>query len=355
MKGLIRVFASLIIILVLVQTKVIIGQTNLIQVAKSDQLWTGVAVLKGERIFVCYPRWFQNLKTSVAEILKDGNRVPYPDINWNTWDQNLSGENRFVCVQSVYVDEENHLWILDTGKYGRTLIEKGPKLIQIDPNTDSILQVIYFPQDIVLEKSYLNDVRIDCKSKTAYLTDSGLGAIIVVDLKNKTSRRLLSNHKSTKSEGITITIGGVEWKQPNGSTPEIHSDGLAISPDKKYLYYQALSSRTMYRIKTEYLLDKSLNEDNLSGKVEVVGKFGPVDGIEFDRNGNLYLSSIEENSVKVLSPQNQLKILCKSPQLKWPDSFSIYKNEIFVTCSQLHLLGTTNDPFTLFKIPLQMH
>lgn len=41
---------------------------ELIEVAVSDQLWTGVAVSHEGRIFVNYPRWSPNVKLSVAEV-----------------------------------------------------------------------------------------------------------------------------------------------------------------------------------------------------------------------------------------------------------------------------------------------
>jgi hypothetical protein len=46
------------------------------------------------------------------------------------------------------------------------------------------------------------------RRQVAYLTDSGAGAIVVVDLAAGTGRRLLAGHPSTRSEEITLTIGG---------------------------------------------------------------------------------------------------------------------------------------------------
>lgn len=63
----------------------------------------------------------------------------------------------------------------------------GPKLIKIDLKTNRVVQTIPFGEEIAPKKGYLNDVRIDTNTATAYITDSGKDAIVVVDLKNRQS------------------------------------------------------------------------------------------------------------------------------------------------------------------------
>jgi hypothetical protein len=64
---------------------------------------------------------------------------PYPNADWNDWRDEWRNDperarERFVCVQSVYCDDEGMLWILDPGnpKFGG-VVENGAKLIQVDP------------------------------------------------------------------------------------------------------------------------------------------------------------------------------------------------------------------------------
>ena len=136
----------------------------------------------------------------------------------------------------------------------------------------------------------------------AYLTDSGLGAILVTDLGSGKSRRLLDHHPSVKAEKIDVVINGSPWRRPGGGVPSVHADGIALSPDRSPLSFQALTGRTLYRIPTAYLRDAALTPEELGRKVEKVGITGPADGLEFVPDGTLYLTSLEDNAVKRFWP-----------------------------------------------------
>jgi len=212
------------------------SRADLIEVAKSDRQWTGVAVSRGGRIFVNYPRWSGDVTFSVGEIQASGDVTPFPDTEWNTWDGETGPGDHFICVQSVFIDEDDDLWILDAANPGfMGTVDGGVKLVKVDLGRNKVESTIVFDRAAAPSESYLNDVRIDTRLHTAYITDSGLGAIIVVDFETKKSRRLLSDHPSTRSEGITLDIGGRKWLRA-GRPPEVHSDGLALTSDGKYLY-----------------------------------------------------------------------------------------------------------------------
>jgi hypothetical protein len=75
----------------------------------SDETYqlTGVAVSKDGRVFTCYPLWPGPRKWGVVEIVGPDACIPFPDENWNSWTQGDDGKNKWVCVQAVYVDDEN--------------------------------------------------------------------------------------------------------------------------------------------------------------------------------------------------------------------------------------------------------
>ena len=77
---------------------------ELIELAQSERLWTGVAVSQEGRIFVNFPRWSTDVPVSVAEVKMSGEIVPYPDMAWSGWTSDDSPEDSFVCVQSVFID-----------------------------------------------------------------------------------------------------------------------------------------------------------------------------------------------------------------------------------------------------------
>ncbi len=328
---------------------------QLTQAATSQVQWTGVAVMRNNQIFANFPRMeTDTVPYSVAEI-RNMQAIPFPDTTWNNWKPSLPPQNRFVCVQSVYTDANNFLWVLDAASpQMRGVVRGGAKLLKFDTNTRQLVQRIDFDETVVFPASYLNDVRIDPERNVAYITDSNQGAIIVVNLTTGRSRRLLGNHPSTKSENLILTVEGRVWRNRSGELPSIDSDGLALSPNREYLYYHALTGRLLYRIRTEYLRDEALSASQLSQRVELLGDTGPTDGMIFDSAGNLYFTSIELNAVTRLTPEGQFQVVARDPQLKWPDSFSLGPDGgLYVTTSQLHIpRSQRTEPFQLFKITI---
>ncbi|HEX8428342.1 L-dopachrome tautomerase-related protein [Hymenobacter sp.] len=328
---------------------------TLTQTATSQVQWTGVAVLRDGRIFANFPRMeTDTVPYSVAEI-RGQQAIPFPDTTWNNWKPSLPAQNRFVCVQSVYTDANNFLWVLDAASpQMRGVVRGGAKLLKFDSNTRQLVQRIDFDETVAYPTSYLNDVRVDTERNVAYLTDSNQGAIIVVNLTTGRSRRLLGNHPSTKSENLILTVEGRVWRNRSGKLPSLDSDGIALSPDREYLYYHALTARTLYRIRTQYLLDEALSASQLGQRVELVGDTGPVDGMIFDPAGNLYLTNLELNAVTRITPEGQFQIVARDQQLKWPDSFSIGPDGgLYVTTSQLHIpRSQRTEPYQIFKITM---
>lgn len=325
-------------------------------VASSKKQWTGVAVSQQKRVFVNYPRWSDDVAVSVAELLKDGSTLPYPDRSWNEW-KPQSPSDRFVCVQAVYIDKNNVLWILDPAapKF-KDPLPGGPKLVKVNLKTNKIERVYKFDEAIAPPKSYLNDVRIDTARQKAFMTDSGLGAIIVLDLVTGKARRCLSEHPSTKAEDTKVVIEGKEWKQADGTVKKVHSDGIALDPSREYLYYQALTGRNLYRVPVKSLLDEKLSDGDLGKKVEHVAQSCVADGIEFGADGKLYLTSLEDSSIKRLASDHSLETVIKDNQLIWPDSLAVAPDSsIYVTTSQINLGPSPKTPYKLFKFKPHPH
>jgi sugar lactone lactonase YvrE len=330
----------------------------LLEVARSDRQWTGVAVSKESRIFVNYPNWSPNHTISVAQITDTTSIIPYPNQEWNTWNESLDPSEHFVCVQAVWVDDENHLWVLDPANPQRNgqylgVVEGGAKLVKIDLATNQVVRTYIFRQPVIEPNSYLNDVRIDTKLQYAYMTDSNEGAIVVLNLVTGQARRLLANHPSTKSENIVFEIDGKVWRLPDGSLPSVDSDGIALDAGGEYLYYQALTGKSLYRIATKWLRDTSLTEDELGQKVEFVASVAAADGIIFGPDGYLYLTDVPGKAVQKYRIGGKQTLVVRDEQLKWPDTFSVGADGyLYVTTSQIHIPNPT-EPYRLFKIPVK--
>ena len=149
--------------------------------------------------------------------------------------------------------------------------------MKFDLESNKLVQSIPFGADICPAKSYLNDVRVDTGRQIAYLTESGVGCIVVVDLKSGKARRTLVEDESTVyDKKVDLTINGKEVETAEKQKPKFNADGIALSPDDAYLYYQPVLSGTLYRVATEKLRDEKLSKGELSKAVEKVGASFPV-------------------------------------------------------------------------------
>src|SRR5436190_7061592 len=102
---------------------------------------TGVAVSKSGRIFINFPRWGDPVEFTVAE-LKDGKPVPFPNKEINKAEGDPAAQ--LVSVQSVVVDDQDYLWILDTGSINMGPHKpNGPKLICVDLKNNQIVKTIH--------------------------------------------------------------------------------------------------------------------------------------------------------------------------------------------------------------------
>ena len=330
--------------------------------ARTPKQLAGVTISKTGRIFVNFPRWVDEPTPSVAEVAADGSLVPYPNKEINAWDETPgeSARNHFVCVQSVVVDEEDALWILDPASPGfQEVVPGGAKLLKVNLATNETERVYHFDKESAPEKSYLNDVRF--AHGFAFMSDSGLGAIVVLNLATGKVRRLLENHHSTKAEpNVEPVIGGRPWKFADKTTPQVHSDGIAIDPKREYVYYKALVGQTLYRVAITALLDESLLPEALGNFVERVAVTEPTDGLEFDAQGNLYMTSLEWNAIKVLRPNGRIEVFARASDFLWPDTITMSRDgNLLFSATQFHLMPAFNEnvdkrtpPYKVFRLKL---
>ncbi|MGG3916033.1 L-dopachrome tautomerase-related protein [Rossellomorea vietnamensis] len=308
---------------------------------------TGVSVSETGRIFICFPKWGDDVQFTVAEIVED-KLQPYPNLQTNLAN---AGNIRttFISVQSVVVDGRGTLWVLDTAAPNFSEpIKGGAKLVAVDLKTNTIRRVYTFTEDVVLPTTYLNDVRFDFRvgyAGYAYITDSsskGPGGIIVLDLENGNAFRRLTGANSTSPDPYFIPK--VEGKvlmnrnKDGGTSPfRLASDGIAISPNGKVLYFCPLTSRHLYSIPTEVLRDRNIPDMDLPYHVEYWGEKGASDGMITDAKGAVYAGDYENNSIRKIWPNGTMETIAHDPRILWPDTFSIGPDGyLYVIVNQLH-------------------
>ena len=135
----------------------------------------GVTVSHTGRIFVNFARWGDDIPFTVAEVVH-GKAVAFPNEQVNNWPGRTlpnpsaftdthANQTHFVSVQSVVVDPDDRLWVLDTGApLLKNIVPEGPKLVAIDLHTNQIVKTILIPPATCGTNCYLNDVRFDLRN-----------------------------------------------------------------------------------------------------------------------------------------------------------------------------------------------
>jgi sugar lactone lactonase YvrE len=131
----------------------------------------------------------------------------------------------------------------------------------------------------------------------------------------------------------------------------VHADGIALDPEGGWLYFQALTGRTMYRVPTAALRDPSLNEDELGAKVERFAASGVSDGLLFGPGG-VYVSALEQDAIKRVDTEGNVTTVIEDPRIVWPDSFALGPDgSVWFTTAQIHLGPNPPSPYRIFRIP----
>ena len=322
----------------------------------------GVSVSSDNRVFVSFPKKDPYL-FGLTEIV-NGERVAYPNKEWNETEGDY--KKHFLNVQDIYVDTKDQLWVLDSkpassgsifGSDGKDKKQEGQfKLVQIDLKDNKVMNVFTF-DDLDKSKSGLNDVRVDTEKELAYLSDPGQAAIIVLDLKTGKTRKALSQTKFTLAkEDIVLSYNGHEMRDKNGNPFKSNVNGIALTKDNKWFYFKPINELNLYRIETKFLADSTLTQDELMAKVENMGEVGVTHGLVADKEGNIYLTTSLDYSVRRLTPEGKLEIVVQDPRLLWPDSLGVGSDGyLYFSCAQMQLLPQWNNGKNLVQEPYQVY
>lgn len=318
----------------------------------TDAMPAGVTVSQEGRIFVTFPRWGDEVPFTVAEIV-NGEAVAYPNLEINAFDGEAaeqSASDQFVSVQSVVVAPNNRLWALDAARieFGEPPAG-GPKLVEIDLDTNEVIRSIVLPSDVALPTSYLNDVRFDLsrgEAGMAFITDSstvGDNGLIVVDLATEESWRKLNQHPSTLPEEnfLPIVEGAALMNRPAEGEPSsmtIGADGIAIDAAGERLFYRVLSGRRLFSVDLDAIANRDTSPDEVAATVVDHGDLGfASDGLEADTDGRIYLTNYEDNAILTWQPDGTLETLIHTPYALWPDTLSLAQDGyLYFISNQLH-------------------
>lgn len=311
----------------------------------------GVSVSSTNRVFVSFPKRAP-YRYGLIEIV-NGKHIAYPDEEWNRTEGKET--ETFLNIQDIYVDTKDQLWVLDPKPDQHKF-----KLVQIDLKSNQVKRVYQF-DDLAKDKSALNDVRVDTDKQLAYLSDPGQAAIVVLDLKTGKTRLALQNQTQTLAvPAFSLSYQGKIMADKNGNIFKSNVNGIAITKDNKFFYFRPINTLHLYRLETQYLADEKLTADELSKYVQDLGETSVCHGMEADKNGNIYLSSSTDYSIKYFTPKGELITLVQDDRLIWPDSFGISNDGyLYFSCAQVNRLpqwnagvDKTNFPYRIYRVRL---
>jgi sugar lactone lactonase YvrE len=324
----------------------------------------GIGVSAKGRVFATAPSSDVRSRFSMVEVNpKTGAITPYPDAAWNKFSEQGDGRSEWISVQALWVDKRDHLWALDSSlpKVDQECLP--PKLVEFDLSTNRVIRQYDFKGDLSAKDS-LNDVRVDTVHDYAYLTNAGnKGSLVVLDLKTGKGRQVLVGDRSTFADPSQhLMIGNEIALRPDGSVRATQADGIALSPDARWLYFRPLTDHNYWRVPTAALCDPALSDAELAKKVEYLGNSVLSGGLIMDRRGTLYAGDLEHRAVVALTlaPDNKLhtKVFVSDPsKLSWADGFAISGGYLYIADSHLSEVAFKNNlprsgPFTIFKVKL---
>lgn len=295
-----------------------------------------IAIGPDNRIFLSIHE-FYGKSLRVAELMKDGSLKPYPNNDWAFAAQEKDGGGLYG-VLGLNVDQNGVLWMLDTSGEDRA-----GRLVGWDTKAEKLRRIIYLSKPVIADNSFLNDLAIDLKNNAIYIADTGLAAIIVVDLNTGQARRVLTGAPQTSAEDIDMVIDNNVVML--GEAPaRLGINPITIDPKNEYVYFGAMTGKAIHRVKTSDLLNHELTDAALIKRVERYGEKPISDGITIDGGGNVYITSITDDSIGITKADGTYETLIERDDLSWPDGFAYgADHKVYVTINELHRSPVLND------------
>ncbi len=331
----------------------------------------GVKLDSRGNIYVSTARWGgPEVPATLSKLVKKGNAwklQPYPNLAMNQ----VGKRRALQAVLGFEIDRNDVMWILDQGHIAGAPSKTGAeKLILWDIRKNREIQRYEFKDaDSNKKCSFLNDIAVDNDSGFAYITDSGIfcdplhGGLIVYDSKRNRARRVLDRTTFTND------AAGFQFRIDNRpvlkNTPmRTGADGVALTGDKKTVYWSNLTGNHLYAIDAALLRDFNISEAQLRSSVKHIATMpSNADGMTSDRDNNIYLTALMQNGLMRLDAESgKVSNFLSHPDMSWPDTLAWGPDgSLYIISNSLHIWvdGDMNfakgsaPNFRLWRVPLK--
>jgi len=317
------------------------GASALAIAARSPEFLCNAVALTAEgAMFLGLPRWTGMRDTpSVVQVDSDGALQPFPGGAWNDWAFGKPVQEAFVQVNALHVFGDDTLWVVDQGAPdGKATLPGAQKVLQFDTRSGALLRALRFGEDILPAGARLHDLRIH--GSRVYLTDAGLGALVVHDLATgHTLRRLQAHPLLLQSEVQPLRGSGRRvLLDADGGRLRLGCTFLEISLDGEWLYFSTPTG-PFRRVPSALLCDAALDDDTVAAAIQEVAPVPSIYGSAMDSLGNLYLANAEQRCIEVVAPDGKRAVLAADERLVGPDApFITRERRLLVPATQAELL-----------------
>lgn len=326
--------------------------------ARSPWMANQVALTSADVMFLGCPRYTPSEDTpALARRDAAGIIHPFPGNAWNEWKPGADGSEAFVYLNSVHIFADDTIWVVDQGSlsadiFGAQYASPQPgaqKIVQLSSDTGEILKIIRFDASILPTGAKMNDLRF--YGSKMYVSESGLGALIVHDLETGKTIRRLSGRSSVMAQKVSMTLG----LQPDGKekpfTPP-NADLIEISGDGQWLFWAAPTG-PLYKIRTDYLSDPAMTDDNLENHVEKVSDIEFSSGCAMDTLENFYSCETKSGKITVIASSGKTATLTFDPDFVRPDgAFISADRKLYVPRKPREPGGVSETPFAIYAVQL---
>ncbi|WP_354856977.1 L-dopachrome tautomerase-related protein [Acetobacter fabarum] len=317
----------------------------------SSQIWDAVLPLPDGRMLLEAPAWVGNTGPQLFVRDTNGQLAAWPNAAWNAPEGDA--QTRFVALGGLTRTADGHIWVLDSGVTNRKNPPVAPpKLVEIDPGTNTVLRTVPVQASALRPGSILSGIAVH--GTTAYVPDSGVAGLLVIDIATATARRFLDHHPDLIASRPIVTPTG-PVRDNTGRYAAVDASMVAVSPDGTWIVLQA-PGQYLSRVSTAIFTDPDITPAAFEESVTQWFKTPSLGGMTIDNDGTLYWADITTSSILSYTTGRVPRRLITDPRLQWPTTPGLDGHgHLYVSASQLNHSTAFGAPSATITWPITIY